>query len=157
MTPELLTLLLDRGHTVATAESLTSGMVGARMAAISGASQVYKGGMITYSLRSKVDLLGTNRETTFSEDGVHPSIARKMAVSVAEKFGASIGIATTGYATPDPVLGYPRAWVAVADLTTGKVEICHLAISRETDRTRAREKVCDKAFEMLWYLLSPSA
>jgi nicotinamide-nucleotide amidase len=91
----VLELLRARGLTVAVAESLTGGLVGARLTAIPGASDVVVGGVIAYDSRVKRDLLGV-------PDGpvVTPEAAGAMAAGVRRALGADVGLATTGVAGP---------------------------------------------------------
>ena len=102
--------------TLAVAESLTAGHVQARVAAISGASEFFLGGITAYSLDQKVKHLGVDRAAAKRVKCVSAGVAEQMALGVCILFGADVGVATTGYAEPSPADGIvePFAWWAVA-------------------------------------------
>lgn len=108
--------LLARGWTVAVAESLTLGRVQVELGRRSGASGYLVGGATCYAIEAKVRLLGVDAAHAAEVNAVSEQVAREMACGAARIFGACIGVATTGYAEPDPVRGVaePFAWVAAA-------------------------------------------
>lgn len=126
---ELKELLLRAPRrTIAAAESLTAGHVQARIAAVSGASLYFLGGLTAYSLDEKVKLLGVDREAAAGVDCVSAAVAGQMARGVCALFGADVGVATTGYAEPAPAAGVtvPFAWWAVAVRTeSGRFQSRH--------------------------------
>lgn len=114
---ELKALLLRAPRlTLAVAESLTAGHVQARVAAASGSSEYFLGGITAYSLEEKVRHLGVNRAAAKKVNCVSAEVAEQMARGACELFGSDLGVATTGYAEPSPVDGVktPFAWWAVA-------------------------------------------
>lgn len=88
--------LTERGETIGTAESMTAGALAARIAAVPGASAVFRGGVVTYDYRLKESLLGVEN----AEDPVSPEVARQMADLTREKLGVDRAIAVTGNAGP---------------------------------------------------------
>jgi len=113
---ELKVLMLrEPKFTLAVAESLTAGHVQARVAAVSGASNFFLGGVTAYSLEQKVNLLGVNRRQAQKVNCVSAQVAEQMARGVCGLFGAEVGLATTGYAEPSAADGVavPFAWWAV--------------------------------------------
>lgn len=92
--------LIARNETVATAESLTAGLVANRIAHIPGASNVLNGGVVVYTNEMKQHQLGVPLELINSHTAVSAEVAQAMAKSVREKFGTTYGLATTGYAGP---------------------------------------------------------
>lgn len=97
----ILTRMRGQGITLATAESCTGGLVGKLLTDIPGASDVYSGGVISYSNRAKERLLGV-RAATLSEYGAVSDVtAREMAEGVRERFQADWGLGITGIAGPD--------------------------------------------------------
>lgn len=112
--PELL--LREPRLTLAVAESVTAGHVQARVAAVSGASGFFLGGVTAYTLEQKVKLLGVNRAAAKKVNCVSAEVAEEMALGVCALFGADVGVATTGYAEPSLAEGVavPMAWWAVA-------------------------------------------
>ncbi|MFG3310277.1 CinA family protein [Streptomyces wuyuanensis] len=89
------------GHTVAVAESLTAGRLGAALAEAPGASRTFRGGVIAYQTETKAAVLGVDRCLLAAEGAVHPNVAVQMAVGVRRLMDASYGLATTGVAGPD--------------------------------------------------------
>ena len=91
----VLNTLRERGLTLAVAESLTGGLVGARLTSVPGASDVFRGAVVSYSSEIKHGLLKVPDGPVVSD-----ACAKAMAEGVREALGADIGIATTGVAGP---------------------------------------------------------
>src|SRR6185503_2711331 len=102
--------------TLAVAESMTCGRVQAKIGEISGASEFFLGGLPIDTNAVKVDQLGVNRAAAKKVNCVSGEIAEQMARGACDLFGATVGIATTGYAEPssDENIPVPFAWWAVA-------------------------------------------
>ena len=107
-------LLGERHQTLATAESLTGGMLGAAITAIPGASLVYRGGVVAYATELKTALLGVPADLLAAHGPVHPEVAAAMAAGARDRLGATWGLATTGVAGPDPVDDFPPGTVHIA-------------------------------------------
>ena len=93
------------GLHVAVAESCTGGYVAKRLTDVSGASEVFECGVVTYSNRMKHHLLGVSRQTLDTFGAVSEETAREMAAGVRRLSGAEIGISVTGNAGPEPSEG----------------------------------------------------
>lgn len=108
--------LLELGLKVAAAESLTVGRVQTELGRWSGASGYFAGGLTCYTIEAKARLLGVDQAHAVDVNAVSAQVATEMARGAAKLFGAKVGVATTGYAEPDPARGVhePYAWVAVA-------------------------------------------
>lgn len=106
--------LLASGQRVAVAESLTVGHVQAALGRLSGASAYFAGGVTTYSTAAKIHLLGVDAPHATSVNAVSERVALEMARGAARLFACEFGLATTGYAEPDPThhIPAPFAWVA---------------------------------------------
>jgi nicotinamide-nucleotide amidase len=93
-------LMKAKQKTVATAESITGGLVAHRICLIPGASDFFRGGAVTYTDDIKHRELGVPRELLEKYGAVSEPVARAMAEGVRAKFGVDIGVATTGFAGP---------------------------------------------------------
>jgi nicotinamide-nucleotide amidase len=111
---DVVAALRRRGATVATAESLTGGMVCADLVTVAGASDVVRGGVVAYAADVKTQLLGVPPELVDRVGTVDPDVARAMAEGARARLGATYGVATTGVAGPDPSEGKPVGTVHVA-------------------------------------------
>ena len=102
--------------TLSVAESLTSGRLQAMVGSISGASGFFLGGITAYSTDEKVRHLGIDRAEAEAVNSVSARVAEQMACGACRLFGSDLGVATTGYAEPDPEwnVNEPFAWWAVA-------------------------------------------
>lgn len=141
---QVVTVLRARGETVATAESLTGGLLGATITGVPGASVVYRGGLIPYATELKATLVGVP-PAILAEDGpVAASTAAQLAEGAARVCGANWGLATTGVAGPDSQDGHPvgQVFIAVARCLVGELtEVRELRLTevRELRLTEVRE------------------
>jgi nicotinamide-nucleotide amidase len=111
----VVALLAERGVNLAAAESLTGGGFGARIAAVPGASEVFLGSAVTYSLEAKRSVLGVSAEALDGPGPVSAVCALEMAAGARRVFGADVGAALTGAAGPEPHGGAEpgQVWVAL--------------------------------------------
>jgi nicotinamide-nucleotide amidase len=112
-------LLAERGATVAVAESLTGGLLGAELTAMPGSSATFAGGVVAYATPLKHTLLGVAGDLLAAHGAVHPEVAAQMARGVRERLGASYGLAVTGVAGPEPQDGRPVGTVHIAVADSG--------------------------------------
>jgi len=115
--------------TLATAESITGGGLGAAITSVPGASDVFLGGLITYSDQSKTKFLDIAKRILTKHTAVSEEVAIAMAQSARKQFGTDYAIATTGVAGPGKAYGQKAGtvWVAI-DSKKGPVTLC-LALS----------------------------
>jgi nicotinamide-nucleotide amidase len=106
--------LLARGETLAVAESLTGGALGAAVTAVPGVSATFRGGVVAYATELKTELLGVDADLLARVGAVHPEVAAQMARGVRGRLGATYGLATTGVAGPDPQDGHQPGEVHLA-------------------------------------------
>lgn len=123
-------LLAERGLRIATAESLTGGMLAAAIVDVPGASRAFSGGVVAYDTALKHSLLGVDAELLAARGPVDAEVARQLARGAREACAvpgpdgaprpADIGISTTGVAgpDPDPQTGLPAGtvWVGVSSV-----------------------------------------
>jgi nicotinamide-nucleotide amidase len=93
-------LLGERGLRLATAESLTGGLVGARVTTVPGASTYYRGGVVAYATEAKAAILGVDAKLLDEHGPVAEPVAAAMAEGARRAFEADVGLATTGVAGP---------------------------------------------------------
>jgi len=124
------------GATVATAESLTGGLVCATLVGVPGASTVVRGGVVAYAPDVKTSALGVDADLIAERGTVDADVAAAMAVGVRERLAATYGLATTGVAGPDPSEGKPAGTVHVAVAGPAGVETRLLGLSGDRDEIR---------------------
>jgi nicotinamide-nucleotide amidase len=91
--------LRDAGHTVATAESCTGGLIGSLLTDVPGSSDYFDRSYVTYAYDAKLDH-GVTREALDDHGAVSEPVARQMARSARDRAGTTWGVATTGVAGP---------------------------------------------------------
>ena len=143
----ILDMCRERGLHIATAESCTGGLLGARLTAIPGSSDVYYGGVIAYDNSVKTKLLGVSDVTLREHGAVSEQAAREMAEGCARALGAQIGVGITGIAGPgggtaEKPVG--TVWIAVSGIgetrALGRVYVG----DREEIRLRATQASLDQ-------------
>jgi nicotinamide-nucleotide amidase len=147
---DLAAVVLDRcraaGRTLAVAESCTGGMLGARLTAVAGSSDVVLGGVIAYHNDVKQQLLDVDAAALRDHGAVSEPVVRQMAAGVRARTGASIGLAITGVAGPGGgTEAKPVGTVWIAADVGGVVEARRLQLwgDREEVRVRACQAVLD--------------
>jgi nicotinamide-nucleotide amidase len=93
-------LLFEQKKTIAVAESCTGGLLAHRLTNISGSSNYFERGLVTYSNRSKIELLGVPEDMIATRGAVSPEVAEAMARGVRQRSGTDFGLSTTGIAGP---------------------------------------------------------
>ncbi|KIA65215.1 competence protein [Nocardia vulneris] len=120
---DLVRTLTAAGQTVATAESLTAGLVAATIAGVPGASAVLRGGLVVYATDLKHSLGGVSDEVLETEGPVAASTAEQLAVGARTRCGADWGVALTGVAGPDPQDGHAVGTVFLGLAGPGHTEV----------------------------------
>lgn len=126
------------GKTIATAESLTAGLVAATIASIPGASHVLRGGVIAYATDLKASALAVPQALLDKGGPIQAPVAGAMAVGARNWAAADFGIACTGVAGPDEQDDHPvgEVHVAVAGPTDGAVRTHSLTLAGDRDGIR---------------------
>jgi nicotinamide-nucleotide amidase len=142
-------ILIDKGLTLATAESCTGGTIASRFTAMAGVSAYFLGGVVAYANEAKRDILGVNYDDITSYGAVSEQVARQMAEGARRVTGADYAIATTGIAGPtggtaEKPVG--TVWMAVATPTQT------IAVLRNcgTDRGQIINRASAYVIEMLY-------
>ena len=133
-------ILTENKLTLATAESCTGGKIAALMTAIPGASNYFKGSVVSYAIQTKIDVLGVSKEVIDKYGVVSAEVAKEMALGVQKLTKSDYAIATTGNAGPlkgdaDAELG--EVFIAISSPNDVFVE--------EFNFGQPREKVIDRA------------
>jgi nicotinamide-nucleotide amidase len=142
-----VSMLIVSGQTVGTAESLTGGLVAAALTTVPGASAVVRGGIVAYTADLKCSLLSVPADLIDRVGTVHPDVALAMASGAKTRLGATVGVATTGVAGPDPVDGQPVGTVHIAVSTPARA--VHEAFLISGDRPEIRRSTVDHLLDLL--------
>lgn len=149
MEKRVIEKLRERGLTLAAAESCTGGLFAKRLTDVPGASQVFCGGVVSYTNEIKMRLLGVQEETLAQFGAVSGETAREMAAGVRRTTGADVAVSVTGVAGPTSdemgnVVGTVFVGFSSAEET----------ISEKLNLSGDREKVREQSVNaMLWLLL----
>ena len=135
----VLQKLRGRAETVATAESVTGGLLGGLLTEVPGASDSYVGGVISYATRLKATLAGVDPVTLRTVGPVAGQTAAEMASGVCRRCAADWGVATTGVAGPDPQDGHlvGEVYVAVAHPASGLIRVEPLSLTGDRATIRS--------------------
>lgn len=145
---EFIEILKQKGYTVAVCESLTGGMLCAKLCGVSGASSVVKGGLITYTDEMKVSLAGVPEEIIKTHTAVSEETAYYMALGAQKKCSSDIGLSLTGYAGPTGEdVGKVCGGICIRGVcTTFTLSLCG---DRQTIRRQSAMKIIEKTKELL--------
>ncbi len=143
---------LEMGRTVATAESLTAGMVSAVLADTAGSSGMLQGGVVAYQNSVKVDVLSVPAELLAAAGSVDGAVAAAMAAGARTALRADIGIATTGVAGPEEHDGKAVGTVFIGIATAAGAS--YLEYGFTGNRAEIRGQACGAALESLIAALS---
>lgn len=153
---ELVAIATAQGATLATAESLTGGMIASAIVDVPGASVVFRGGVVSYHTDVKHSLLGVDDQLLADVGAVDPRVAKRMAEGARRALEvdgepAALGIATTGVAGPDAQNGHAPGEVFVAGATASLTRVEHFTFtgSRADIRESATAAALELALEIL--------
>jgi len=139
--------LAAEGATVAVAESLTGGLIGAELSRMPGSSATFRGSAVVYATDLKETLAGVPGPLLSTAGAVSPETAAALASGARERLGATYGVGATGVAGPDEQEGQPIGTVHVA------VSGPHVAVVRSLrlpgDRDRVRALAVTAALDLL--------
>ena len=139
---------LDRGLTVALAESCTGGLIAAAITEVRGSSGYFLGGVVSYSNDAKAALLGVPPKVLEAHGAVSAQVAVAMAGGAHGRFGASLAAAVTGVAGPDGgSAAKPVGLTYIAVAGGGDTDVRRLQL--EGDRAANREAAARAALEWL--------
>jgi nicotinamide-nucleotide amidase len=125
------------GRTVATAESLTGGLIAAALTSAPGSSVTFRGGLVVYATDLKATLAGVATDLLAQRGAVDPEVAAGLAEGVRDRLGASFGIGITGVAGPSPQDGKAVGTVFLALAGPGATVVRELRLGGDRAAIRA--------------------
>lgn len=134
---KVVKMLKKRGLTMVTAESCTGGMLSSRLINVSGVSEVFKAGLVTYANKAKQELLGVRKKTLKKYGAVSRETAEEMVLGAVERYDADVAVSVTGIAGPDGgTEEKPVGLVYIGCYVCGELAVyeCHFTGTREKIR-----------------------
>lgn len=139
--------------TIATAESCTGGLIGHTFTNVSGSSEYFERGIISYSNKAKVELLGVSESLLKEQGAVSEEVAKTMAENVRKRSDVNIGISTTGIAGPLGGTKEKPVGLVYIGVSTEKDNIVKKFIFTG-DRIQNKVSTCNVALNMLLEILT---
>lgn len=153
---QVLRAIAEKDWKLASAESLTGGRLADAFVNIPGASEVFLGGVITYTDAMKTRILGVDSHVLASRTAYSREVACEMARGVARLYGAQVGVSSTGVAGPGPDMGFRPGTGFVAVSTPAQSRALELSIENQ-GRSQVRDVFVDAALKLLLECLRPLA
>ena len=151
----VLALCRARGWTLATAESITGGLIGARLTSVAGSSEAFVGGVVAYANEVKERELGVPAAVLTEHGAVSPQTAAAMAAGVRERLSADVGVSVTGIAGPGG--GTPEKPVGLVHLHAETPEASRgIEFSFPADRDSVRTRAAVAALHLVRRVLTQS-
>lgn len=153
MTPGLAHELLIRARAakvqIATAESCTGGLIGAAITEVAGSSDIFQGGLVTYSNAAKEALLGVASETLDAYGAVSEPVARQMAEGALTRCAADLAVSVTGIAGPGGSEHKPEGRVCFGLARRGATTLTETVDFGALGRSAVRAATVEHALRML--------
>jgi nicotinamide-nucleotide amidase len=143
----LVELLRTQRLRLATAESLTGGLLAAAIVSVPGASDVFDGALVAYTHELKTRLLGVDAEWLTTHGAINAEVAEQMAAGARAMFGSAVAIGTTGVAGPDAADGVQPGTAYIAVAVEGQGTAVR-AVRLTGGRARIRGRVVARALEL---------
>ena len=142
-------LLKQRNETLAAAESCTGGLIANKITNVSGASEVFLAGYVTYANAAKSDVLGIDPKLIDKHGAVNEAIARAMADGARARAASKYGLATTGIAGPTGGLEDKPVGTVYIALASGDSETVARKFFFPTDRETFKQLAAQAALDLL--------
>ncbi len=139
--------LSEQGRSISCAESLTGGLLADAFVRIPGASQTFRGGIVTYSDAVKTAVLGVNPQLLQTNTAYDPQVAVQMSTAAREMFHSDYALATTGVAGPGPDEGVAPGKGYVSLATAQGTEVRE--VNQPGTRPEVRASFVRAALELL--------
>lgn len=151
----VVSALKERGLTIGTAESCTGGLLAKRLTDLSGVSQVYNGGIVSYTNQVKHNVLGVPQQLLDAYGAVSAPVAQAMAEGARSVLHCDIALATTGVAGPNrDDRNNPVGTIFVAIATPEGTYVRQLNLGTHAMRQRLRTQTASHAFDLARRYLS---
>jgi PncC family amidohydrolase len=141
-------LLSQRGWTLAVAESCTGGLIAHRITNVSGSSDYFQGGVVSYSNEAKEEILGVPQETLAEQGAVSEETALAMAQGARRLFGTDIAVSVTGIAGPTGGTPEKPVGLVYIGLAAEGVDLCQKHLW-EGDRGENKAQSAEAALKLL--------
>lgn len=149
MEEKIVRFLNEHNMMITTVESCTGGLIAARLVNVSGASNVFSEGYVTYSEDAKTKMVGVNPETIKKYNVVSEEVAYEMASGGAKTANADVAVSVTGVAGPlGGMKDIPVGTICIGVYYKNKVITEKFLFNG--DRLQVRNQAVDKALEMVW-------
>ncbi|MFL2989445.1 MAG: CinA family nicotinamide mononucleotide deamidase-related protein [Candidatus Neomarinimicrobiota bacterium] len=148
----LVNKFLNQSFTISTAESCTGGLIGNRLTNVPGSSEIYYGGLITYSNQSKINDLDISAKSIDDFGAVSKEVALEMAKNIKTKFKTDIGVSVTGIAGPGggtDLKPVGLVYVGYCDKNILKVKKFNFTSNRESNKIRTSQAVFNFILSMI--------
>lgn len=137
-----------KGKTLATAESLTGGGIGAALTAVPGSSAVYKGGIVSYTNEIKMNILGVSASSLDAYGAVSAPVAEEMAAGARKLLNSDIAVSVTGLAGPGgDEFAHPVGTVYIGYQDASHTTVVHHCF--KGDREEIRSQTIQAALELI--------
>tara|TARA_B100000902_G_scaffold390332_1_gene439099 strand:- start:600 stop:1073 length:474 start_codon:yes stop_codon:yes gene_type:complete len=149
---DLCAICIEKGLSIAVAESCTSGIISSKITSIPGSSSYFKGGVIAYQNEIKIELLGVSESLIAKNTEVSAEVVSQMAKAVKKNFFADYSVATSGYAGPTGgTLNNPIGTVFIAISSLINIEVNRFVFkgSRDSIANQASEKSLELLFRTI--------
>lgn len=134
---KVVKMLKKQDLTMVTAESCTGGMLASKLVNVSGVSDIFKAGLVTYANEAKRELLGVRKKTLKKYGAVSRETAEEMVLGAVERYDADVAVSVTGIAGPDGgTEEKPVGLVYIGCYVCGELAVyeCHFTGTREKIR-----------------------
>jgi len=144
----------QKGKKIVTAESCTGGLIGGAITAISGSSEIYDRGFITYSYDAKSDILGVLPDSLYHFGAVSPQVAEEMAKGALEYSLADCALSVTGIAGPTGGMPNKPIGLVYFGVATKDDVLFHVEGHFKGNREEVREQTILEGLKILYSLVS---
>ena len=141
-------LLTQHKKTISTAESCTGGKIAQLITSVAGASNYFRGSVVSYATDTKISILGVNQQTIKEHTVVSAEVASEMAIGIQKIMQTDYAIATTGNAGPTKEAGKAEVGTVFIALATPN-EVIVADFNFGQPREKVIDRAVNKAFEIL--------